>query len=157
MTEAPLRAELLFAQDVSEAEERELVALLAELGAPASRVRRRAPHRGPEELQWLALVSLPLEGFLVGLGAEAVKDAYQGLKSLVRRLGRRGGTAPEARRRPLVLQDERTGVRIVLEADLPPEAYDQLTALDLSGFALGPVHYDRAQGRWRSELDEAAG
>lgn len=48
-------------------------------------------------------------------------------------------------------------LRIVLEADLPQGAYEQLAALDLSRFTVGPLHYDRALGRWRSELDEAAG
>ncbi|MFJ2815938.1 hypothetical protein [Streptomyces sp. NPDC087294] len=158
MTDTPLRSELLLAQEVPEPEEQELATLFGELGAPASRVRRRAPHRGPEELHWLVLASLPLQGFLAGIGAEAVKDAYQGLKALVSRLAHRDGSpAPGPVPRPLVLQDERTGLRVVLEGDLPQEAYEQLAVLDLSRFALGPVHYDRAHGRWRSELDEAAG
>ena len=45
---------------------------------------------------------------------------------------------------------------VVLEADLPAEAYRQLTALDLSRFSHGPVHYDLGRGRWRAELDEAS-
>lgn len=57
---------------------------------------------------------------------------------------------------PLVLQDPRTGLAVVLEAGLPEEAYERLTRLDLSAFRLGPLHYDRAAERWRSELDEAA-
>ncbi|MFV8183671.1 MULTISPECIES: hypothetical protein [unclassified Streptomyces] len=157
MTEAPLRAELLLTHDVSAELERELTAGFRELGAPAVRVRRTLDHRGPAELQWLALVSLPLQAFLSGLGGEAVKDGYRALRDLVARLFRRGTTAPDAAPRPLVLQDERTGLRIVLEADLPQHAYEQLTALDLSGFTVGPLHYDLARGRWRSELDEAAG
>ena len=45
----------------------------------------------------------------------------------------------------------------MLEADLPADAYRQLTALDLSQFGTGPLHYGTlARGRWRSELDEAA-
>jgi hypothetical protein len=39
---------------------------------------------------------------------------------------------------------------VVLEADLPAEAYEALVALDLSVFRQGPVHYDRQRGRWRS-------
>lgn len=153
MTEAPLCAELLLTHDVSAELERELDAGFRALGAPAVRVRRPVGHRGPAELQWLVLASLPLQAFLSGLGAEAVTV----LKGLVRRLARRGESAPDQVPRPLVLHDERTGLRIVLEADLPPGAYEQLTALDLSGFAVGPLHYDRARAMWRSELDEAAG
>ncbi len=44
--------------------------------------------------------------------------------------------------------------QVVLEADLPAEAYEALVALDLSAFRQGPVHYDRQRGRWRSEPDE---
>ncbi len=54
----------------------------------------------------------------------------------------------------LVLQDAVTQLQIVLEADLPADAYQALVALDLSAFRQGPVHYDRQRGRWRSELDE---
>ncbi|GAB2869224.1 hypothetical protein GCM10027074_41140 [Streptomyces deserti] len=158
MTEAPLRAELLFAQEVSEVLEKELTARFRELGMPAVRVRRALSHRGPAELQWLVLASLPLQAFLSGLGSEAVKDGYLALKDLVSRLFRRDGTAQgEATPRPLVLQDERSGLRIVLEPDLPQRAYEQLAVLDLTQFSVGPLHYDRALRRWRSELDEAAG
>jgi hypothetical protein len=55
----------------------------------------------------------------------------------------------------LVLQDAATGVQVVIEPDLPDESYQQLLALDLSTIRHGPVHYDRHQRRWRSELDEA--
>ncbi|MEU6253673.1 hypothetical protein [Streptomyces sp. NPDC047043] len=158
MTEAPLRAELLFAHDVSEELEGELAAGFGELGAPTVRVRRAVDHRGPAELQWLVLASLPLQAFLSGLGGEAVKDGYRALKDLVGRLTRRGGgAAPEQTPRPLVLHDARTELQIVLEGDLPQSAYEQLAVLDLTRFTVGPLHYDRALGRWRSELDEAAG
>ncbi len=55
----------------------------------------------------------------------------------------------------MVLQDVTSGLQIVLDQDLPAEGYQQLLTLDLSRFRLGPVHYDRIQQRWRSELDEA--
>ncbi|WP_405868194.1 MULTISPECIES: hypothetical protein [unclassified Streptomyces] len=156
MTETPLRAELLLTHDVSAELERELTSGFRELGAPAVRVRRTVDHRGPAELQWLVLASLPLQAFLSGLGGEAVKDGYRAFKDLVGRLTQHGAPPVQAPR-PLVLQDERSGLRIVLEADLPQGAYEQLAVLDLSRFAVGPLHYDRAHGRWRSELDEAAG
>jgi hypothetical protein len=47
-----------------------------------------------------------------------------------------------------------TRLQIVLEADLPTDAYQAMVALDLSAFRQGPVHYDRQHGRWCSELDE---
>lgn len=66
MTETPLRAELLLTHDVSAELERELTAGFAELGAPALRVRRTIDHRGPAELQWLVLASLPCRPSSVG-------------------------------------------------------------------------------------------
>jgi hypothetical protein len=49
-----------------------------------------------------------------------------------------------------------SGLQIVLDHDLPAAGYQELLSLDLSRFRLGPLLYDRAQQRWRSELDEAA-
>jgi len=56
----------------------------------------------------------------------------------------------------LVLKDSDAHLQVVLESDPPPAAYEQLFDLDLSAAQQGPVHYDRHQGRWRSELDEWA-
>jgi hypothetical protein len=121
-------------------------------------VRRGLAHRGPEELEWLVLASLPLQAFLKGLGDAAVKDAYTGLKGLVGRLhkGENATLSAVTAPAPLVLSDIDSGLRIVFDADLPVEAYRQLRELDLSTFRIGPLHYDVARQRWRSELDEAA-
>ncbi|MEV0258890.1 hypothetical protein AB0H82_32090 [Streptomyces sp. NPDC050732] len=168
MTDAPPRAELLLDREVPEDLRQELVAAFDRLGVPPVRVRRTLDHRGAADIPWIVLASLPLQAFLSGLGAEAVKDAYDAFKGVVRRTARPAspadGTMGEAREtretreaRPMVLRDAVTGLDIVLEPDLPAEAYETLTALDLAEFAVGPLHYDRAQGRWRSVLDEAAG
>jgi hypothetical protein len=90
------------------------------------------------------------------VGSKLAEDAYQGLKRAVGRLLSRDQDQPAAEpSRPIVLQDTTSGLRVVLEADLPDAAYQQLVALDLAQFQLGPLHYDRQQRRWRSELDEA--
>ncbi|GAA1895873.1 hypothetical protein GCM10009837_17310 [Streptomyces durmitorensis] len=162
MTDAPLPAELLLDRDVSDDLRRELVSALEGLGVHTARVRRAVDHRGAADIPWIMLASLPLQAFLSGLGAEAVKDSYTAFKDVVRRSSRAAdpahGTDPAGPApRPLVLQDRRTGLRVVLEPGLPGEAYEQLLGLDLARFSEGPLHYDSAQGRWRSELDEAAG
>lgn len=148
--------ELLLCQQITAEQEHGLRADFTGWGYPV-RTRRALPHRGPEQLGWLVLVALPLHAFLAGLGTEAVSDAYQGLKRLASRLPRSRGPGP-GRDRPgvLVLQDARSELRVVLEADLPVRAYQQLLELDLSDYRFGPLHYDRTQARWRSELDEAA-
>lgn len=156
MTDTPLPAELLLDRDASDDLRRELVSALEGLGVHTARVRRAVDHRGAADIPWIMLASLPLQAFLSGLGAEAVKDSYAAFKDVVRRSSRATGpAAPDPR--PLVLQDRRSGLRVVLEPGLPGEAYEQLLGLDLARFSEGPLHYDREQGRWRSELDEAAG
>ncbi|MGQ0717771.1 MAG: hypothetical protein ACT4NP_10750 [Pseudonocardiales bacterium] len=90
---------------------------------------------------------MPLHAFLSGLGSTAAQDVARGLKRLAGRLvGTKRKTASSAQ--VLVLQDAVTRLQVVLEADLPAEAYQALVALDLSAFRQGPVHYDRQRGRW---------
>lgn len=159
MTDAPLPAELLLDRDAPDDLRRDLVSALEGLGVHTARVRRAVDHRGAADIPWIMLASLPLQAFLSGLGAEAVKDSYTAFKNVVRRSPR--SEDPHARSdlapRPLVLQDRSTGLRVVLEPGLPGEAYEQLLRLDLARFSEGPLHYDSERGRWRSELDEAAG
>ena len=118
-------------------------------------------HRGESvALTWIVLAVLPLQAFLAALGSKQADDGYAQVRALVKRLaGRRQQAARQPGGRPpapLVLMDCGTGLRIVLNADLPAAAYRQLTALDLSQYRTGPLHYDLARGSWRSELDEAA-
>ncbi|GAA4744756.1 hypothetical protein [Actinomycetospora chibensis] len=148
-------AELLFADEIDGEVEKQVFDLFDGLGL-ATTSRRRLVHRGPQDLEWLVLAALPLQAFLSALGSEAVKELYAGVKRVIAQRKERASDEPD-RCVPLVLQDERNGLRVVLEADLPAAAYTQLTTLDLGAFRQGPLHYDRHLGAWRSELDEAGG
>ncbi len=148
----PLAAEVVVTAEVSAEEERAIVEAFRALDI-AARIRMVPTRRGLEQLHWLVLAALPLHAFLSGLGSAAAQDVAQGLKRLVGRVvGAKHQTASSER--VLVLQDAATRLQVVLEADLPAEAYQALVALDLSAFRQGPVHYDRQRGTWRSELDE---
>ena len=148
----PLAAEVLVAAEVSAEEEQAIVEAFRALGI-AARTRIVPTRRALEQLHWLVLAALPLHAFLSGLGSAAAQDVAQGLTRLVGRMvGAKRPTASSPQ--VLVLQDAATRLQIVLEADLPTDAYQALVALDLSAFQHGPVHYDRQRGRWRSELDE---
>lgn len=151
----PFEADVLIDAEVPVDQERLLVDVLAQLGITA-RMRVVPARRGVGELSWIVLASLPLQAFLANLGTSFADEAYQGLRSVVRRLLHRDPATP-GDQRPMVLRDVATGLQVVLEPDLPDEAFHRLVGLDLSQFRLGPVHYDRHQGRWRSELDEAGG
>ncbi len=158
-----LPARVMVAPDVGADE---LASAFAETGLTAD-IRSAPTVRGAETITWAAIVMLPLGSFLDVLAKDYAKHAAEPLKRLVRRIvaaarrepvaesPSRPATAPEPR--PLVLEDERTGLQVVLEADLPADAYRSLTELDLSTFRHGPVHYDRALMRWRSIADEVAG
>ena len=131
-------------------------ALVEALSALALRVRTRAlPVQRDAGLTFIVLVALPLQAFLTALGTRAAEDTYQRLKDAIRRLTDREH-APQVPARPLVLQDPATGLRIVIDPDLPQGALDQLRTLNPEAFRHGPLHYDRQQKRWRSTADEAA-
>lgn len=132
-----------------------LIDALAALGATA-RIRVLPLRRSAGDLQWLVLAALPLQAFLSGIGGKIADDAYKGFQNAVRKLFQPDRLAEPSTVRPIVLQDSVSGLRIVLDHDLSTEGYEQLLTLDLSQFRIGPVHYDRAGRRWRSEVDEAA-
>ena len=114
------------------------------------------PRRDAQALSWIVLVSLPLQAFISAIGTTMANSAYAAFTKAVRRLLGRHHQPDRAETPPvLVLQDPLSGLRIILEPDLPGDAYAQLLALELSRYRHGPLHYDRALRRWRSELDEA--
>ncbi|MGH3611453.1 MAG: hypothetical protein ACRDRK_02300 [Pseudonocardia sp.] len=113
----------------------------------------RPTRRGAIDLAWVLLLALPTKLFFETLTEELAGDAYLRLKAIVGRALRRR-REPENGNRVLMLEDATTGLQIVLEPDLPAEAYQRLFHTDLSTFARGPLHYDRSAHRWRSELDE---
>ena len=152
-----LAAEVLHDGRVTEDDEELILAALTECGV-AAQVKIVPARRDAQTLSWLLLISLPLQGFLSSMSQKFAEDTYRTFTRVVGRLLDRyqppAGT-PAGKPPVLILQDPATGLRIALEPDLPTEAHQQLCALDLSRYRLGPLHYDRAQHRWRSELDEA--
>jgi hypothetical protein len=146
------KADVFVDTRLSGVDENLIVEALEALGVSA-RVRVLPPVRGISDLQWLVLAALPLQAFLSGIGAKAADDAYRKFQDTIHKLTSRDQSPVT---RPIVLQDTDTGLRIVLDHDLPADGYRQLLSLDLARFRLGPVHYDRAERRWRSETDEAA-
>jgi hypothetical protein len=156
--QAAIPADLIV--DATLADQQDLVvSALTALGVRTS-VKVLPPRRGAAELQWLVLAVLPLQAFLTAVGGKIADDAYRGFQDALHRLfhhepdGQTTGTDVVVLR-PVILQDKTTGIQVVLDHDLSAEGYEQLLGLDLSRFRFGPVHYDKSQRRWRSELDEA--
>ncbi len=144
---APIAADVLVRPGMSTADEYDVVEAFARIDVAAT-TRLVPTQRSLNGVEWLVLAMLPLEAFLSGLGSKLAEDAYHGLKDVVGRILRRSN--PGRRKQALVLQDTATGLQVVLEPDLPIEAYRRLVTLDLSAFHGGPVRYDRSRNAWQS-------
>jgi hypothetical protein len=141
---------------VPQGAEADLKEALADLGF-SPEVKDFPTTRDPVSLGLLGLMMIPLKGFLEAAGSSLGEQAMSKFKQGVTRILHRNttDTASAAGSKPLVLLDSATGIRVFFESDLPDEAYHALPKLDLSSFLIGPVHWDRALGRWRSIADEA--
>jgi hypothetical protein len=149
----PVSANILFAGRLSTPETVELTQAFTAVGV-APDLREVPPRRALEDIAWLALIALPLKPFYDQLAKDFATDAHRHLKTLTGKILHRAGK-PTSSPQVLVLQDSATGVQVVLESDLPDEAFEQLLTFDLATIRRGPLHYDRHRRRWRSELDEA--
>lgn len=96
-----------------------------------------------ETIPWLVLIGLPMQSFLSSLG----EDAYQTFKKAVRDLFKSTGDPGDS----AILEDDLSGIQVILESDLPEDAYRQLRVLDLRHFSSGPLRYDRNEHCWRPE------
>ena len=126
---------------------------LETLGVTAD-VRDVAPRRSLGDIAWLALIAIPLKPFYEQLLKNFADDAHHRLKALAGKIFHRSQQSAASPGRVLVLQDHTTGIQVVLEPDLPDQAYHQLLAFDLTTIRRGPLHYDQHRNQWRSELDE---
>jgi hypothetical protein len=153
----PMTADVFVDGEATDVDPGPLLDVFATAGI-AVQVRTVPPRRDSATLGWVVLAALPLQAFLTAIGTKTAEDSYAKVRAAVRRLaGRREAGGHAVARPPLVLQDADTGLQVILEPDLPAEAYQQLTRLDITEFHLGPLHYDQRQRRWRSERDEASG
>jgi hypothetical protein len=144
---APIAADVLVRPGMSTADEYDVAEAFATINVAAT--TRLAPtQRTLNGVEWLVLAMLPLQALLSGLGSKLAEDVYSGFKEVVGRILRQ--SSPGRRERVLVLQDTATGLQVVLEPDLPTEAYRRLVELDLLAFRHGPIRYDRSLNAWQS-------
>jgi hypothetical protein len=147
-----ITAELLVADTIS-ADRAQRIAEAFQSLEITTRTRVAPARRGLGDLQWVVLALVPLQAFLSGLGSSLAEDAHQGLKRLVSNVLEAKSQTPQSDQ-VLVLQDPATRMQVVLEADLPADAYQKLVAFNFSTIGRGPIHFDRHRRAWRSELDE---
>lgn len=150
MTEpVPMTARVYFDAGTTEEQRRALSDGLSGLGLDT--------HSGvlgtfrSDPLTWLILVVLPISGFLQTVGQSLAQDAYAAVKRVLggalKQSSDKDDEQPSAPR-PLLLEDARSATRIVVEADLPDAAYQQLFALDLEASPGRTLYFDRTQNRW---------
>jgi hypothetical protein len=144
-----LATEVLLAEKISPKDTAELSREFETVGLSAQ-LREVRPRRSLGEIAWLALMLLPLKPFFDKLAEDFADDAHQQLTKLVGKLLHRTNPATDTPQ-ILVLQDSATGIQIVLESDLPPQAHQQLLSVDLTTIHPGPLRYDRYSGTWRSD------
>jgi hypothetical protein len=152
----PLTADILVAEPLSDHERHTLAQEFQTIGLTPE-LREVPPRRSLGDIAWLVLAAVPLKPFFDQLAKDFATDAYKRLQMLAARVFRQDRPQPQPGEPPrvLLLQDSATGIQIVLEPDLPEQAYQQLLAFDLAALRRGPLHYDRHRRQWRSELDEA--
>jgi hypothetical protein len=143
-----IAGEVLLKSGASAADEHDVMEAFSAIGVAAT-IRFAPTRRRLDGVEWFVLAALPLQAFLSGLGSKLAEDVYGGLKNAVDRILRRG-SEPTQHEPALVLQDTVTRVQVVLEPDLPIDAYKRLLQLDLSSFRHGLLHYDRSYDAWQS-------
>jgi len=115
-------------------------------------VRPAIGRKGVGDFPWIVMFTVPLTAFLTAFAAEAGKEAYAGLKNLVRSIwsARTRRTGPPG---SCIIVDERTGVWIHLKPDIPNEAYQALAEIDLESMEPPAVLvYDDNTRRWIASL-----
>lgn len=116
-----------------------------EFDEPAAAERRIT---GVEEFVFVVAISTSLHGFFKRLGEEAGSDAYKALKGLVARLRAKAG-APEDG--IVIVQDQRSQIRVDLTPELSDAAYRALLELDFEDLSEGTLTWDDPAGIWTQD------
>ena len=113
-----------------------------------AKVRPSYERRGIGDLPWIVMVSVPLTAFLTAFAAEAGKDVYKKLKRLVRTIWdkRTKTSGPSG---SFIIRDVKSGIWVLLDPDIPDDAYSALSELDLESLqGSGVLRYDKNQKGW---------
>ena len=111
-------------------------------------VRPSCERKGIGDFPWIVMVSVPLTAFLTAFAAAAGKDAYGRLKKLVSTIwAKRTKTSGSSCNFTIV--DSKSGVWVLLDSDIPSDAYSALAKLDLDSLqGPGVLKYDKDEKRW---------
>lgn len=121
----------------------------------AAKVEANYVRRGIGDYPWAILIALPLIPFLKAFGEAAGKDAWELLRDLT-------GKLYEARKRSRakegspVIVDEDTGLWVILDSEIPADAFEQLLEFDISSAEAKHLQWDPVSRRWYDAWDRNA-
>lgn len=111
-------------------------------------VRPSFERKGIGDFPWIVMVSAPLTAFLTAFAAAAGKESYEGLKKLVRTIWAKR-TKTSGPSGSFTIVDSKSGVWVLLDPDIPDDAYSALTKLDFDSLqGPGVLKYDKDEKRW---------
>jgi hypothetical protein len=119
-----------------------------------AKVSANYERRGADIYPWALFVLVPVGAFFKKIGEAAGEDAWKALKGLVRRLyeARRESPAPKG---VVVLQSRGEFEEdIVLEDDLPDEAWEALIRIERRRTSSGYMRWDPSKGKWRDPSED---
>lgn len=118
------------------------------MGSRRKAFRADAAGMFQHDPRWVIILYAAVNDLATRLGPTGLKDLVGTLwTTRTRQTGSKGTDGL------VMLVDEETGIRAVLERDLPNDAYDILTDIDFGAFRSDPLQFFRDRGRhgrWRS-------
>ena len=109
-------------------------------------------RRGVGTFPWAVLIEVPVGAFFTALATAAGRDAWKSLKQLVGRIyeARRQSPVPEG---AVLLQDPDVHEDLVLQEDLPDQAWELVVKIDLRKTPSGQLRWDKTKIEWRDPWD----
>jgi hypothetical protein len=103
-----------------------------------------------DELPWVVMATVPITAFLSAFAAAAGKDAYDTLKNLVCKIWVKR-TKNSGSSGNFILIDSKSGIWVLLDPDIPSDAYSELAKLDINSLTNpNAIKYDKDKKKWIS-------
>lgn len=136
-------------RDALSTDDLSLVRTVLEAAGMQATIRVMPLRRGIDP-SWLLLITFPMQTMLQVALERMGSDAFEHLKRLAGALRNRAKARVVAPSDLLILKCTDSSARIVLEPDLPPDAYRILVEQVVPIVRDGEWRYDRQRARWSS-------
>lgn len=136
-------------RDALSTDDLSLVRTALEAAGMQATIRVMPPRRGVDP-SWLLLITFPMQTMLKVALERMAADAFEHLKRLAGSLHNRSRARVAAPSDLVILKCTDSSARIVLEPDLPLDAYRILVEQVVPIVRDGEWRYDRQRARWSS-------